>query len=328
MALLYLVCVALVNAEELAAFLKARLSSERTRDDWRKILEGAWNRMLDEPLGTFLGAEVDRAIDAHLAEERIRLAVRPAIRLWLKSSLEHAREDHEPLERWVPGEAKAKLLELVARKDAIDPRWIEHLFAQKAMEDVISDTLYKALRDFSTIVPRLVSSLTPSIIGRISNKITSEVEKRLEPEIRKFLEKGSQRALEGAARFTIDHLDDPVSIDARKNTVVFALSQSPAFHLARIDDATVAAIDEIAELIAVRVAQTESSRAIARSVVERLRQRHGTKQVSEWLREAGVDGPPPFDEWAQVSWPYLQTILSSPECQAFLDRLAAEAFTD
>jgi hypothetical protein len=40
-----------------------------------------------------------------------------------------------------------------------------------------------------------------------------------------------------------------------------------------------------------------------------------------------VDGAPPFDEWAAVSWPYLQTILRSPACDAFLDRLAEEAVT-
>ncbi len=324
--LFYLVCVALVNAEALAAFLKARLASERTREDWRKILEGAWNRLLEVPLSTFLGEEVDRTVEAHLTRERAVEAVRPAIRWWLASVIEHAREDDQPLGRWVPEQAKAKLLLLAAKKGSIDPRWVEHIFAQKAMEDVITDTLYKALRDFSTIIPRLVSSLTPSIIGKISNRITNEVEKILEPEIKKFLDKGSKKALDGAARFTIDHLDDPVSIEARKNTVSFALAQSPKFHVATIDDEMVKTIDEVAEAIASQVADSADTKQIAKSVVERLRARHGMEPVKAFLSTIGVDAAPPFDAWADVSWPYLQTILSSPECAAFLDRLAEEAF--
>jgi hypothetical protein len=324
-ALFYLVSVELVNAEALSRFLKARLSSEQTKEDWRKLLEGGWERLLDTPLSTFLGEEVDRAVEAHLGKEQILGVVRPAIRLWLAKTIEHAREDDRPLERWVPPEAKAKLLELAARKDSIDPRWVEHLFAQKAMEDVITDTLYRALRDFSTIVPRMVASLTPSIIGKISNKITNEVEKRLEPEIKKFLDLGGRKALDGAARFTKDHLDDPVSIEARKNTILFALQQSPAFHVSRVDEQTIALLDEIAEAIALRVAESADARTIAKQVVDRVRLKHGADPVRAWLRTVGVESAPPFEEWAAVSWPYLQTIVGSPACEAFLDKLAAEA---
>jgi hypothetical protein len=98
--------------------------------------------------------------------------------------------------------------------------------------------------------------------------------------------------------------------------------------VSRIDDATIAAIDEIAQAIALQVARTADARAIGRSVVDRLRSEHGTKPVRAWLTDIGAVGTPPFEEWAAVSWPYLQTILSSPECQAFLDRLAREALGD
>src|SRR5688572_7953849 len=82
-ALFYLVSVELVNAEALSRFLKARLSSDQTKQDWRKLLEGAWVQMLDTPLSTFLGEEVDRAVEAHLGKAQILTVVRPAIRLWL-----------------------------------------------------------------------------------------------------------------------------------------------------------------------------------------------------------------------------------------------------
>ncbi len=331
-ALFYLVSLPLVNAEALAAFLKARLSSDRTRDDWRRVLEGAWEHLLSVPLETFLGSEVDAVVEAHLTRERIVDAVRPGIRLWLESTLVEARKDDRPIGRWVPAEAKAKMLELASRKGFVDPRWVEHIFQQKAMEDVITDTLYQSLRDFSTIIPRLVASLTPSILGRIASigtsvgsKIVDEIERRLEPEIRKFLDKGGRKALDGAARFTIDHLDDPVSIEARKNTVLFALAQSPAFHVAHLDDEMVTAIDEIAEAIALSVADDPETRAIAKSVLDRLRQTHGPAPVRAWLEVIGLRAAPPFEAWAAVSWPYLKTILASPACEAFLDQLAEEA---
>lgn len=320
----------------MAAFLKERLTSDRAAEDWRRLIEGSWDHVLDQPLSSFLGEELDAFVEAHLTEERAVDVVRPAIRLVLSAMVVEARRDDAPVGRWVPEEARAKLMALVSKEGAVDRRWVEHLFAQRAMEEVVTDTLYKALRDFSTIIPRIVQSLTPSAIGKLAKlggratgnvggRIVEEIERRLEPEIRKFLDKGGRRALDGAARFTIEHLDDPISIEARKNTILFALAQTPAFHVEQLDDDALQVIDEVAEAIARRVASLEDSRRIARSVVERFRLEHGRKPLASWLETIGVEQRPAFDEWAALTWPYVKQMLTSPETEAFIDALAAEA---
>ena len=37
--------------------------------------------------------------------------------------------------------------------------------AMEAMEELVADTLYRTLRDFSTLVPRIVQSVMPSPLG-------------------------------------------------------------------------------------------------------------------------------------------------------------------
>lgn len=325
-----------VEARALAAFLKERLTSDRAAEDWRRLIEGAWDQLLGRPMSSFLGEELDAFVAAHLTEERAADVVRPAIRLVLRGIVLEARQDGEPVGRWVPDEAREKLMALASKKGVIDPRWIEHLFAQRAMEEVVTDTLYRALRDFSTIVPRIVQSLTPAALGKLAKlggratggvggRIVDEIERRLEPEIRKFLDKGGRRALDGAARFTIDHLDDPISVEARKNTILFALDQAPAFHVEQLDDSMLETIDAVAEAIAKKAASLDDSKRIAGSVLERIRLEHGEEPLSVWLEAAGVTQRPAFDEWAALTWPYVKLMLTSPETEAFIDALAAEA---
>jgi hypothetical protein len=59
--LFYLVRTEFVNAEALARFLKDRLSSDRTKEDWRLLLEGGWQRLMEMPLSSFLGVSCSRA---------------------------------------------------------------------------------------------------------------------------------------------------------------------------------------------------------------------------------------------------------------------------
>jgi hypothetical protein len=325
-----------MTPEELSAFLLRRLTSDRTRDDWTRAIEGGWRTLLEQPLEVFLGNEVLALVEAHLEERRAVEWIRPVVRLFFAEVVREARADGRPIGRFVPDDARARLAGLAARKGQVDPSWIEHVFAQRAMEEVVTDTLYRALADFSTIVPRLVQSLTPSAIGKLAKlggratggvggKIVDELERRLEAEVKKFLDKGGRKALDGAARFTIEHIDDPLSVEARRNMVHFALDQSPAFHAASVDAEVLAALDEVVASVAARVSTSEDARRIARSVLERFRTEHGKATVRSWLAAIGVEGPPPFEAWAAATWPYVQTILATPEVRLFLDTLAREA---
>ena len=302
-----------MDAEALATFLMARLTSKRAEADWRDLIERTWARWLDEPIATFTGPALTAWVHAHLEEDRIVEVIRPAIRFAVVNAVVEARTDDQPLSRWVPDDAQKEIEAIAERKGLVDPAWVEHVFAQKAMEEVVTDTLYKALKDFSTILPRLVTSMTPSALGKLTKlggRVVDGVEKRIEPEIKKWLDKGGRRALDGAARFTIDHLDDPVSIEGRRNTVRFALSRSPAFHVAKVDDATLDAVDRIAESIARRIAKEEDSRAVADRIIDRVRDA-GT--LSAWLASIGITKTPDFDAWANMMWPWVRLGLEAAE---------------
>lgn len=325
-----------MDGATLATWLKARLTGDRARLEWRSLLEAGTERVLDGRLGTLLpAAEVEALIAAWLTTDRIADAVRPVIRLGLAELVREARDDHEPLGRFVPVAARGKLLDLVSQKGLVHEEWVRQLYSQKAMEALVSETLYTALRDFSSIVPRIVQSVMPSALGKLASlggkvagaaggRAFDEVEKRLEAEIRRFLELGTRKALDGAAKFTVEHIDDPVSLEARRNLASFVLGQSPSFHVRPATDERLAAIDELAAEIARYVAQHPDTRATLSRIVARQKASHAEKTVRAWLAELGATEPPPYDEWANLTWPALSAILEAPEVERWLGTLAAE----
>jgi hypothetical protein len=317
------------TAEDLGAWLAARLTGDRGKTEWRTIIEGAWKNLLAEKLSTLIPEkEIEALLLAHLADEtRLEAIVVSELRATLIPIVEFMRTDHQKVARWIPDDARARLLAFAAEKGTVDPAWIRSIFREKAIEALVSDTLYRALIDFSTIVPRMIQSLLPgglAKLGGIGTRVVEEIEKRLEPEIRKFLDKGTRRALETASQFTIDHLDDKLSVEFRKNMLAFAIDQHASFHVHALTDARMKELETIARSIARHVAKSEETKSRTREAIEKIAKKHGEKPILEVLRELGAIEEPPFDQWADATFTIVSRAVRSPEIAGYMGRIALE----
>jgi hypothetical protein len=321
-----------MNETELARWLKDRLSSDRGKSDWRALVESSWERFLETKVSALLIPDrIEALVVAHLTKERMIELVHFTMRAEVKSAVETMRADRQKLGRWVPDEARRSIHDLVAKKGFVDPEWVRSVFREKAIEAILSDTLYNAIREFSTVIPRLIQTQVLGRLGKlggigggIGSRVMEEVEKLLEPEIRRFLDKGTRRALDGAARFAVDHIDDPVSLDFRRNMVSFVLDQEVAFHARAMSDEVIAELDRIAALIASQIAEREESKLIAREVIARAVHRYGDRTLHDVFTELGVRERPPFDAFAEASWPILLRALESNVAETWFLSLAGE----
>lgn len=319
-----------MDRAELAAWLKQRLLAERAREEWIALFESSWDAFLGLEVQAVLPpAEVERLVLAYLESERLADVVRALVRAVLMPAVDEMRADHAPLGRWVPEQAREALLALAARPGAIDPAWIDVIFRERAVEAVLSDTLYRAIHDFSTIIPRLIQNHLPlgrlaKIGGGIGTRVVEEIEKLLEPEIRRFLDLGTRRALDGAARFAVEHLDDPASVDFRRNLIRFMLDQEVAFHARPFGDDVLREVDAIAARIAAHIANSPEARQRVQALLARLARTYAARPVREVLGELGVQTRPPLQPLAEALWPALRASLESPFARQWCEQLAGE----
>jgi hypothetical protein len=323
-----------MDAKALAAWLGARLTGDAAREEWTRAVAAAGEQVLATPLEVLVPRDhLGRWQEAYLSPERIRELVRPALRLGLREALVEARADRAPVGRFVSPAARARLEALAARRGLVREEWVRELFAQKAMEALVADTLYATLRDFSTLVPRIVQSAMPAssgtlgMLGKVASgvgaRVFEEVERRLQGEIRRYLEAGTRRALDGAARFAIDHLDDPVAVESRRKVVAFALEQTGAFHAHALPEDLVAEVEALADALADHAATREETLAIARRVTDRVMDAHGPRPLSAFLEHLGLASPP-YALWATLTWPAVEAALAAPGVQAWLEALSGE----
>jgi hypothetical protein len=325
-----------MDAPSLANWLQTRLTSQAARGEWSRLLAAAVEHALERPLAELLPeAQLWPAVEAHLEAPRLVSAARLAVREGLTRAVAEGHLDGAPVGRWLSEEATRGLLDLVARPGWIDPAWVERLFQEQAMEALVSETLYEALRDFSTLVPRIVQGVLPSGLGKLAKlggmatggvggRVLEEVERRLEGELKRWLEKGSRRALEGAATYTRERLDSPEAVQARVDLTRFALEQTGAFHARPLDGEILAAIEAVAASAAAAVGARPERLEVARRVMGRLYAERGGAPLRAALAEAGVQVDLPVEAWAEATWPAVVGLFEVPEVQDFLQTLAGE----
>jgi hypothetical protein len=317
----------------LKTWLRRRLiEGERPREEWRALLEATWEHVLATPVSELIDeasakALVEELIDGDLLTE----LARPTVVNVAGAVIAELREDQAPIERFLPPEAKERLDAALARPGLVHPDWVRAMFRGEAAEAVLNDALYRALKDFSTLLPRLMVKVSPvgrfgmlGSAGMFAEKLIEELEKRIEPEIRSFLAESSERILQRAAEFTISKIDDPASIEFRSNFIRFVLAKSPAFFLEAEDDELIGEFGAVVELSARHVAEmpelvTEVHRWIDRALAHTV-----GKTLAEALEIKSMKLRPPIDAIADASWPAFSTLLASPQAQAWIDRLVDE----
>jgi hypothetical protein len=317
----------------LERWLRARLTEgEGPKDEWRQVLEAAWGHLLATKVHDLVDADASKALADRLADpELVTELSRPIVATAARAMIAELRKDEEPIDRFLSPEAQQQLQETLSRPGLVHPDWVRAIFRGEAAEAVLNDALYRALREFSTLLPRLMVKVSPmgrfGVIGgagALAEKLIEEIEKLAEPEIRSFLADGTERLLERAAEFTIAKLDDPASIEFRHNLATFILSKSPAFYLDVADEELLDEMGVVVELAARHVAQMPEVRAGAHMWIDRVLESSANKTLGEVLQIEGTDARPPMDALAEATWPAFRTMLNSPQPQRWMDTLLNE----
>jgi hypothetical protein len=317
----------------LKRWLQSRLTEgERPKEEWRQLWEATWDHLLATPVHDLIDprtakAAADRLMDPELITE----LTRPIVAGVARAVIAELREDEQPIDRFVPPEAQAKLQDAIARPGLVHPDWVRAMFRGEAAEAVLNDALFRALKDFSTLLPRLLVKISPmgrfgvlGSAGAFAEKLIEDLERRIEPEIKSFLADSTEHVLARAAEFTIAKIDDPASIEFRSNFVKFVLSKSPAFLLEAANDELIRDIGVVVELSARHSVQMPEIRADVHAWIDRAMAYSSGKTFGEALRLTDSQARLPLDALAEATWPAFTTILDSPQVQTWMDGLLDE----
>jgi hypothetical protein len=315
------------------SWLRVRLTEgARPQEEWRELWEATWDHLLATPVVDLIDAKAakalaDRLVDPDLVTELARPIVADVARVVIAE----LRADEDPVGRLLPPEARAQLHEALVRPGLVHPDWVHAMFRGEAAEAVLSDALYRALTDFSTLLPRLLVKISPmgrfgvlGGAGALAEKLILELEKLIEPEIKSFLADSTERVLERAAEFTIAKIDDPASIEFRATFVNFVLSKSTAFLLEAADDELINDMGSVVEMTARHWAEAPETAEGIREWIDRAIDYCAGKSLGEALQLDGSKTRPPVDALADATWPAFTTVLTSPQAQAWMGALVDE----
>lgn len=318
---------------ELKRWLRGRLvDGDRPKEEWRQLWEATWDHLLATPVHDLIEADAAKALaDRFLDPDLVTELARPIVISVAPVVIAELRADQQPLERLLPAEAQERLRDALARPGLVHPDWVRAMFRGEAAEAVLNDALYRALKDFSTLLPRLLMKVSPmgrlgvlGSAGALAEKLIEELEKLIEPEIKSFLADSTDRVLERAADFTIAKIDDPASIEFRATFVSFMISKSPAFFIEAADDELIADMGAVVELSARHVMQMPETRAGVHAWLDRALEYAAGKSLGEALHLEGSQVRLPIDSLAEATWPAFKTVLASPQAQTWMDALLDE----
>lgn len=314
-------------------WLHRRLTEgDRSREEWRRFLESTWELLLGTPVTALIDpdaakAAADQLMDTELISEisgTLAAAAAPVV-------IAELRADDRPLGRFLPQDARLKLEQAIARPGLVHPDWIRAAFRGEEAEAVLNDALYRALTDFSTLLPRVLLRFSP--IGRfaalrgagaLAERTIKDLGTLIEPEIRSFLSDNTRPMLARAAELAVSRLDDPASVEFRASFVRFVLSQSPGHFLEAVDEEFTSEIAMIAELTARYVPTLPEIREDVHHWIDRIIESAGDRTLGEALHIMGTEARPSFGGLAEATWPALTTMLDSPRAHRWIDSLVDE----
>lgn len=309
------------------AWLKARLTGDRARREWTQVWVHAWEPQLARPLQDHVDVQaVLRWQDAH-ADTADAFAAQ--VSTIVRARVEGGRGDGRS-GRDLPEGAREALI--AAFRDApVPPEWVRQWFATPVAEMLVSDTLYRSLKDFSLAIPNLIQGLLPGVVGRFAKlgggrlgSLVDEIERRLDPEVRRFVDAGSRIALERAGDFAVRHLEDPSTAKARADFARYLLSEPVSRLVTPMSDEVLDQVDAMLHALAEDAKAGGPTRDAVRQSTEHFFQTWGPRPLRDLLTHWGVPVDPPLEAWADVTWAPLLTFLRSPAATEWLDRLAQE----
>jgi hypothetical protein len=318
------------------AFLEARLVSAEAEAEWRKSLGPVVTDLLATKIGDLASAHrLADAADALFTAEAVERTVRPLARHLSGLVLQELRAETGTVGARVPADTKKRIDELLERPGLFPDRLLRAMVEEDAVEEVMRDTLYEALKEFSEKVnpftadwglPALLKRLGPFGMGKGLDGMRADFEKRLDPEIRKFLHGMSRKSLHKMAEFTIAKADEPRFVAVRKRLAGWLLEQE----IAALSSGTDADVLILAQDIALDIAAAELSRegfrARRRALIEEALIARKDRTVREVMDELGVGLILDFDALATASWPLVRSAFATPAVRAWLEALVSEFY--
>ncbi|MCL2724265.1 MAG: hypothetical protein FWD69_07495 [Polyangiaceae bacterium] len=321
-------------------FLATRLTDERAREDFVRSFDGAYDHVV--------GQRVCDVIDPHaLATGIIALCTQKNVARFgapighdvHRRVLAVLKNDNTKVGAYVPRAARAAIDTIVSQPALIPEALIRRIFDQEAAEEVLRDVLYDALREFNESVnpffaewglPGLLKRFMPIGAGTLLKSLGSvraEFDKRLDPEIRRFLLGFSRNAKVKIANFVVAHGSDPKFIALRKNIALFIYEETLAEIVSCVTDDVCAETDRAIAAVVLEVAAHEEPRKHLTEALTAFVDEHGDKTIGAWLNSLGITERPDLTPLAELLWPHVRTLLTSPPARAFIEKISDEFFS-
>lgn len=310
------------------AFFQQRLASY---EEWRKTLERAHDALLCARVSDLVDeAALDAAIEAGLEREALRKAAFPlAVQVHERISSELAT-DAEKIGSYVPERTRRKIDDLLCRPGIVPEKLLRQLFEQEAVEELLRDVLYDALKEFNEKVNPFfaewglagIIKKVPGLglVSRSMETVRAEFDKRLDPEIRKFLQGFSRRALRKMADAAVAQRDDKKSIALRRAIAAWLWEQPVNEIAGRKDVERSKLVREIAFDIVEHACSLDGVRKRRKRMISELLREFGDLTLGDAMRSVGITERPDFDALARSTWPAAKAVLFGP---AMSDRVAA-----
>ena len=318
------------------AFLEARLVSIEAEAEWKKHLGSVVADLLATRVGDLAApARLADAADALFTAEAVERTARPLARHIVNVVLQELRTEKGSVGARVPAATKKRIDALLERPGLFPDRMVRALIEEDAFEEVMRDTLYEALKEFSEKVnpftaewglPALLKRLGPFGMGKGLDGMRADFERRLDPEIRKFLQGMSRKSLRKMVEFTIAKADEPRFVAVRKSLARWLLEQEVAGLSRSVDAEVVLLGQEIALDIAAAELAREGLRARRRAMIEAALVAREGRTLREVLDELGVGLVLDFDALAAASWPLVRSALATPAARAWLAGIVSEFY--
>ena len=317
----------------LKQWLRSRLTEgDRAQDDWHKHWEAAWGALLETQVRELVDRKTVKAlIDQLIVPETVAALARPVGVEVAQALIAEMRADKRPVEQSVPKQAQQKLKAALSRPGLVHPDSVRTMLRGEAVQSVFNDVLYTALKDFSTLIPRMLvkhSSSGPFGMlggaGALVERMMGDIEGLLEPEIRSFISDSSGRVLESAVDLAIDKMGDPSSVGFSAVFIDSVLSKSPAFFLETADDELLREFGAAFELTVLQIAEAAESRNLAHRLTDQFLDSSAEKTVEELFELNDSKRHPPIDALAAATWPVFQALLSSSPVVDRIDNLVEE----
>ena len=328
-------------AKKQVDWLVARLTSDAAKTELAKDLENGYDAILGRPVEDVIDlAALEAAIDASLTKERFARGTRPATLASHMGILRIVRTERTKVGQLVSDDTKKKIDKLLERPKLVNEKLVRRAIEQDAVEEILRDVLYDALKEFNEKVnpfvaewglPGLLKKLGPfglGPLGKSLDNVRAEFEKRLEPEMRKFLQGFSRKALKRAADLAVKNGDDANAVALRKSLALWVMEQELRELVGNVDDENAKLVHEIALDVSEYASTLDVVRKKRRETLSALFAAHAKMPLGAALGDHGISARPDFSALAAAIWPAYVAVVESDAMQKRLVALFGEYFAE